>query len=146
MHFVTGGAFNGKRAWVKNHYQQAEWYSAYDNQPLPRKLMGLVSGDILVLEGIELWLKSLALQYKQWECCEIWRQYLETWLAWEMANPERRIVVIGTDITKGIVPIESADRCWRDMVGWAFQDVAAVSAQVDLIWYGLNQTIKQRGQ
>ena len=33
MHFVTGGAYNGKAKWVKNHYtldmDHVQWISAY---------------------------------------------------------------------------------------------------------------------
>jgi adenosyl cobinamide kinase/adenosyl cobinamide phosphate guanylyltransferase len=52
--------------------------------------------------------------------------------------------VIGSDITKGVVPLEKENRIWRDLTGWAYQDTAAKAEKVDIIWYGLNQTMKRR--
>jgi adenosyl cobinamide kinase/adenosyl cobinamide phosphate guanylyltransferase len=37
------------------------------------------------------------------------------------------------------------NRLWRDVTGWAYQDLSAMADKVDVIWYGLNQTIKQTG-
>lgn len=144
MHFVTGGAFNGKRAWVKKTYwvnEQDHWLSAYENEPLPTNFMKIDNG-VIVLEGVELWLKDLTKNYEANKCREIWNRRLENWLTWEKANLNRKLIVIGTDITKGIVPLEAENRRWRDVTGWAFQDIAAKSKKVDVIWYGLNQTIK----
>ncbi|MFF2448140.1 bifunctional adenosylcobinamide kinase/adenosylcobinamide-phosphate guanylyltransferase [Neobacillus sp. NPDC058068] len=144
MHFVTGGAFNGKRAWVKKTYSVNEhdhWLSAYENEPLPTNFMEINDG-VIILEGVELWLKDLTKNYEANKCREFWNRRLEDWLTWEKANLNRKLIVIGTDITKGIVPLEAENRRWRDVTGWAFQDIAAKSNKVDVIWYGLNQTIK----
>ena len=53
-----------------------------------------------------------------------------------------RIIVIGTDITKGIVPIEKENRVWRDLTGRVFQDTASICERVDLIWYGISKRLK----
>ncbi|MDN3015271.1 bifunctional adenosylcobinamide kinase/adenosylcobinamide-phosphate guanylyltransferase [Paenibacillus sp. BSR1-1] len=143
MHFVTGGAFNGKRAWVKKSYLVQDydgWISAYDHRPLPEKLED--DQDLLILEGIEKWLKGLSVEYEAKQCLEIWNSYLDLWTSWEKAKTDRKIVIIGTDITKGIVPMEAENRNWRDITGWAYQDLAKRSEQMDVIWYGLNQKIK----
>lgn len=136
MHFVTGGAFNGKSSWVKAHYQkeQIEWISAYETETIPDRLQT----DLIVLEGIELWIKSLIDDQFR----ESFRKRLHAWKTWEQEIEARQIIIIGTDITKGIVPIDANDREWRDAVGWAFQDVAACADRVDLIWYGLNKRLK----
>jgi adenosyl cobinamide kinase/adenosyl cobinamide phosphate guanylyltransferase len=101
-----------------------------------------IDNGVIVLEGVELWLKDLTKNYEANKCREIWNRRLENWLTWEKANLNRKLIVIGTDITKGIVPLEAENRRWRDVTGWAFQDIAAKSKKVDVIWYGLNQTIK----
>ena len=144
MHFVTGGAFNGKRAWVKKTYTGAYWLSAYENFSIPTELDD-IKGNLLILEGIEMWIRELTEQYDTIQCRDIWNRCIEDWQNWELAKPNRRLVVIGTDITKGIVPVEKENRLWRDVTGWAFQDIAARSSKVDLIWYGINQTIKAGG-
>ncbi|MEH7503656.1 bifunctional adenosylcobinamide kinase/adenosylcobinamide-phosphate guanylyltransferase [Neobacillus drentensis] len=144
MHFIIGGAFNGKRAWVKNTYSEYEnkhWVSAYDNHPLPINLIEF-GQDVVILEGVEIWLKDLTVKFDASKCRDIWDNCLEKWLTWEQAAFHRQLIVIGTDITKGIVPVEVENRLWRDVTGWAYQDIAAKSTKVDVIWYGLNQTIK----
>jgi adenosylcobinamide kinase / adenosylcobinamide-phosphate guanylyltransferase len=145
LHFITGGAFNGKRAWVKKTYGlTGSWISAYQETPLTDDFTH-VNSNLLVLEGIEFWLKEAAINYDSKRCLEIWNHTVNNWLIWEKEKPQRQLVVIGTDITKGIVPIEKENRLWRDVTGWAYQDLAAKADVVDVIWYGLNQTIKQMG-
>jgi adenosyl cobinamide kinase/adenosyl cobinamide phosphate guanylyltransferase len=144
LHFITGGAFNGKSAWVRKTYAINEydgWVSAYKNGKLPIEFND-INKELIVLEGIEIWLKSLTEKYDSNKCREIWNHCLDNWLTWEIGLENRKLVVIGTDITKGIVPYEKENRVWRDVTGWAFQDTALRSEKVDVIWYGLNQTIK----
>ncbi|TDL74418.1 hypothetical protein E2R56_09565 [Rhodococcus qingshengii] len=145
MHFITGGSFNGKRAWVKKTYGLTGiWISAYQDAPMTEDFNHTKS-DLLVLEGIEIWIKELTKTYDSYRSREIWIQIINNWFSWEKAVPQRKLVVIGTDITKGIVPIERENRLWRDVTGWAYQDLSAMADKVDVIWYGLNQTIKQTG-
>jgi adenosylcobinamide kinase/adenosylcobinamide-phosphate guanylyltransferase len=145
LHFITGGSFNGKRAWVKNTYGlTGSWLSAYQDAALTEDF-NYINSDLLVLEGIEIWIKELTKAYDSYRSREIWIQIINNWLSWEKAEPERKLVVIGTDITKGIVPIVRENRLWRDVTGWAYQDLSAMAVKVDVIWYGLNQTIKQTG-
>jgi adenosylcobinamide kinase / adenosylcobinamide-phosphate guanylyltransferase len=145
LHFITGGSFNGKRAWVKKTYGlTGTWLSAYQDKTLPDDFNHITS-DLLVLEGIEIWLKETIKSYNSNKSREIWIDTINQWRTWEEAEPQRKLVVIGTDITKGIVPVEVENRLWRDVTGWAYQDLAAKADKVDVIWYGLNQTIKQTG-
>lgn len=143
MHFITGGAFNGKRAWVNQNFGRGYWLSAYQGTPLPVEIT--IEEDLLFLEGVEIWLKALTDKYDITQCLEIWNSNLENWLLWEAASPNRKLIVIGTDITKGIVPMDGEIRLWRDVTGWAYQILAAKAARVEMIWYGLNQTIKGVG-
>jgi adenosyl cobinamide kinase/adenosyl cobinamide phosphate guanylyltransferase len=145
LHFITGGAFNGKRAWVRENYGiNGAWLSAYQEHHLNADI-NQIETNLLVLEGIEIWLKELTKTYDSYRCREIWNTTINYWLIWEKAESNRKLVVIGTDITKGIVPMEKENRIWRDVTGWAYQDLAATADKVDIIWYGLNQTIKQTG-
>ncbi|MEH7274835.1 bifunctional adenosylcobinamide kinase/adenosylcobinamide-phosphate guanylyltransferase, partial [Neobacillus vireti] len=135
MHFITGGAFNGKREWVKKTYgDTALWISAYQETPLPTDIFQ-IDCDLLVLEGIESWVKDLTKTNDSYRCREIWNQTINQWWMWEQEKPERKLVVIGTDITKGIVPVDREDRVWRDITGWAYQDLAARADKLDIIWY-----------
>ena len=101
-----------------------------------------VESPFVVLEGIELWVKELLKNLDSKGVREYWRMLLQNWLIWENGRPERKVILIGSDITKGIVPVEVSDRVWRDVTGRVFQDTVSASEQVDLIWYGIQQQLK----
>ncbi|WP_217586156.1 bifunctional adenosylcobinamide kinase/adenosylcobinamide-phosphate guanylyltransferase [Lentibacillus saliphilus] len=144
MHVVTGGAYNGKTAWIKNHYMLEsrvhQWISAHDGGSylLEQHISDFI--DLIVLSDVEQWVW-------QWvQRGETDRQYgqdvLQRWLDWEKAEPNRVVIVIGADISKGIVPMEKADRQWRDLTGWFYQDLVEASERFDLIWYGVSKRLK----
>ncbi|MBB6447687.1 bifunctional adenosylcobinamide kinase/adenosylcobinamide-phosphate guanylyltransferase [Bacillus benzoevorans] len=146
MHFVTGGAFNGKSAWVKAYYHmEAEavgnWFSGYRGDALPEDLHS-AAGVIVVLEGIEQWVKELLMEHDPKSAQDMWHAALEKWLQWERGQQGRVVCLIGSDITKGIVPASEEERELRDTAGRVFQDTAAVCERVDLIWYGIGQQLK----
>ena len=144
MHFITGGAFNGKRKWVKKHYDANHrlWLSAYNADALTKSSHETMP-DLVVLEGLEKWI------YTQIDTAltpDIHRQniinQIKHWLAWENADSHRKLVIIGTDISKGIVPTDKRNRMWRDITGWIYQDLVTQADRADVIWYGIEQTIK----
>ncbi|WP_203363902.1 bifunctional adenosylcobinamide kinase/adenosylcobinamide-phosphate guanylyltransferase [Bacillus sp. REN10] len=143
MHFITGGAFNGKKQWVIETYElQAnphQWVSFYQKQQ-PEW-----TENFTVLEGIEGYIKRLVEQTKDaQQARKQWIQDMQNWLEWEKEEPGRKLVLIGSDITKGIVPIEAINRMWRDAVGWCFQEVAKQAEQVTAISYGIPQILKKQ--
>ena len=142
MHFVTGGAYNGKTKWVKQFYglnTEGLWLSSYQNdQPDFRDF----KGDIVVLQGIDAWVGQDVNIMGVESIRKKWKEIMDDWRIWEKEESGRTCVVIGSDLSKGIVPIEKKNRQWRDACGWIFQDVASMSTRVDIIWYGINQRIK----
>ncbi|AIF45264.1 bifunctional adenosylcobinamide kinase/adenosylcobinamide-phosphate guanylyltransferase [Virgibacillus sp. SK37] len=143
MHFVTGGAYNGKRKWVKKHYPTASyWCSAYDGA----KMEPPVEGEdhyVVVVEGVEHWVGALLEEETTLSAVrEKMAKGVQAWLEWEKENDKRKLIIIGTDISKGIVPIEKHDRMWRDGVGWVYQDIAEQAEKMDVIWYGVAQQLK----
>lgn len=139
MHFVTGGAFNGKAEWVRTFYRlhdenSSRWYSAYRGDALPKDLPG---SRLVVLEGIEQWILQTGEAFDR----NAGKEWLAAWLAWEKGG-ERKIVLIGTDISKGIVPMEREIREWRDVTGRFYQDAAKCCDRFDWIWYGVAKRLK----
>jgi len=145
MYFVTGGAFNGKSKWVKAYTQLNEqknyWYSAYNHDLFPEKVDEAFEGYV-VLEGIEQWVRGWLKDVHAEDVRKKWQAVLNQWQNWESHNRERKVIFIGSDITKGIVPIEPDDRVWRDVTGRVFQDTASKCERVELIWYGMNRRLK----
>lgn len=144
MHFVTGGAFNGKSKWVKEHYKLNAaphlWFSAYQGNPVPENRENWL--DFVILEGIEKWVQKWNGQLAIHEIRGKWRILLQSWIQWEKEAEHRKLILIGTDISKGIVPMLAEERNWRDVTGWVYQDIAETAEKVDLIWYGICQKIK----
>ncbi|OEH93515.1 bifunctional adenosylcobinamide kinase/adenosylcobinamide-phosphate guanylyltransferase [Bacillus solimangrovi] len=142
MHFITGGVCQGKRRWVYEHYDldsysNWKWQSAFETD---LKLPNESSVErIHVIEGIEVAFKqSLTLQVE--ECRDRWYHFFNAWCEWE--REDHQLVIIGADISKGIVPIQKSERIWRDLTGWCYQDLVKRSDRFDVIWCGLNQTLK----
>lgn len=142
MHFVTGGAFNGKSKWVREQYQLEDlehtWISAYKGEEIP----DFNSKKIIVLEGIEVWIREVTRSIPADASREKWQSLVREWMKWESKDQERKLVLIGNDISKGIVPIAPEDRLWRDGTGWVYQDLVSVAERVDVIWYGISQKLK----
>lgn len=146
MHLITGGAFNGKKEWVKTTYRLEKkthyWHSFYEMDKTEKW-----AKPIVVLEGIERHVRRLIEKEGDSEAARTkWNKELADWLEWEKEEENRQVILIGTDITKGIVPANAFDRMWRDAAGWCFQDAAGQSCQVVQVWYGMPQIIKNEGE
>lgn len=143
MHFVTGGAFNGKTAWVKTYYdlseQNCRLISGYREDPFPRSLPG--DKPFLVLNGIEQYVYRWLHDTDEKSVRKKWQNILEECSELEKKQ-QLKVIIIGTDITKGIVPTDKKEREWRDAAGRVFQDTATVCRRVDIVWYGQNKTLK----
>ncbi|MGE6258174.1 bifunctional adenosylcobinamide kinase/adenosylcobinamide-phosphate guanylyltransferase [Heyndrickxia sporothermodurans] len=145
MHFITGGYFNGKSKWVKEHYQllyrnDYTWISAYKQDSLD--LLFQTDG-LYIVEGIEIYLKELVEKGLSIELIrEKVRSMIDIGLEWEFENSKRKFIIMGTDISKGVVPIDRKERQWRDITGWVYQDIVSKSEEVDVIWYGITNKLK----
>lgn len=146
MHFVVGGAFNGKAKWVKRHYEHfdLDWRSAY--HPSFRKEWfddAATFENYTVLEGIEQYIKTcLSRHHHADKLRMMFNERLNAWLDWENGAEERTLILIGNDLSKGIVPIDKEDRLWRDVTGWCYQDITSLADRVELIWYGIAKQLK----
>jgi adenosylcobinamide kinase / adenosylcobinamide-phosphate guanylyltransferase len=142
MHFITGGAFHGKAEWVSIHYnisqKDKDWFLLKDTLPHLQDLKGT---NRVVLEGLEYVVHSIVLQKREHVRDEL-RHLLDSWLKWEASDRKNKLILIGADIGKGIVPMEKERRIWRDLNGWFFQDIVKRADRVDIIWYGISQLLK----
>jgi adenosylcobinamide kinase / adenosylcobinamide-phosphate guanylyltransferase len=97
---------------------------------------------IAVFEGLEVWLREWAGSMGSVEIRRKWQLLLREWLEWESQDHQRKIILIGCDISKGIVPMAPEDRSWRDITGWVYQDTVTAAERADVIWYGISQKLK----
>lgn len=144
MHFVTGGSFNGKRKWVLEHYKlhrcDALLISPFTEQDALNKVQSPNDFRLFtIIEGLE----QLIIATMEMDNPRVfWQQLFAQWQRWESQGENRRLILIGSDVSKGIVPIEREHRIGRDLVGFCYQDLVELCSRVDLIWYGINQPLK----
>jgi adenosylcobinamide kinase/adenosylcobinamide-phosphate guanylyltransferase len=144
MHFIVGGAFQGKRKWVKEYYQLNDcqehiWCSSYETEFfLPHHKM---TQSVIVFEGLEMFIRQ-TLHSDIMSCRNEWREAFRLWQHWENEKAERRVIWIGCEIGQGIVPINEEERNWRDVTGWCYQELVKMCNRVDRIWCGLAERMK----
>ena len=127
MHIIIGGAHNGKRDYVRAMLadQEVQWFEGV----LPAHNAGKI-----VIAGIEKWLAETELSE-----ADAIAQVLAA-----VAGSD--VVVILTDIGRGIVPIDAQQRQLRDTCGRLYRQLMAEADEVTRIWYGLAQSLKKRGE
>ncbi|KQL36993.1 bifunctional adenosylcobinamide kinase/adenosylcobinamide-phosphate guanylyltransferase [Psychrobacillus sp. FJAT-21963] len=126
MHVIFGGAFNGKRAYVEQLVEdkEAQWLDATEEFPIVSS-----KAEVVIVFGVENVLEDKL--NKLFEHLEQWDQNFE-------------VIVIATEIGRGIVPMEASMRKLRDDVGRFYQQLFTRAERVTRIWYGISQTIKGR--
>jgi adenosylcobinamide kinase/adenosylcobinamide-phosphate guanylyltransferase len=131
VHVFIGGAHNGKRKYVKkwlanrgeNKFNWVDGINPY-TQALP----------IIVLAGIENWVIETDLSEE-----EIANQIMKI-------GNQQELVLIVTDIGRGIVPVDAEERKRRDVCGRIYQYLMGEAEEVTRIWYGLAQPLKRKGE
>ncbi|KIL49721.1 bifunctional adenosylcobinamide kinase/adenosylcobinamide-phosphate guanylyltransferase [Jeotgalibacillus soli] len=144
MHFVIGGAYNGKRKWVEAELKTAGIAEhAIQIRTLPKENMSPEKQAVIWL-GIENWIEhELAAGKKEQAVLDRWKAEVELLDQWEQNDSERQVFIIGCDQSKGIVPLDRTKRLSRDVAGWCHQYTANQASQVTRIWYGIAERIKK---
>lgn len=126
MRIYIGGAYNGKRVFVRNLLVaegsiDVQWIEG------TRPPIGTMP---IVIAGIERWLEETVLSED-----EALAHVLQ-------ACANREVYFIVTEIGRGIVPIEATRRNLRDVCGRLYQRLFREATEVTRIWYGIPQLIK----
>lgn len=131
MHIVFGGAFNGKREYVKKRLagQDVEWLES----ELPK---GSVVFSIIVVAGIEHRIKTqLGNGISEFQIREEIQQMLAKY-------KDYKLMWVLTDMNRGIVPIDPLERELRDVLGRIYQFLFSEATEITRIWYGIPQNLK----
>lgn len=126
MHIIIGGAFNGKRAYVKQRWD-ASWYEG----TLPETESGTV-----VVAGIEGILQSYLEEDEQ----RVATQFAQKLMALDATCDE--LIVILTDMGRGVVPLDWTSRQLRDTCGRLYQALFKQATTITHIWYGIPEILK----
>ncbi|WP_342559093.1 bifunctional adenosylcobinamide kinase/adenosylcobinamide-phosphate guanylyltransferase [Metasolibacillus sp. FSL K6-0083] len=133
MHVYIGGAYNGKRQYVRQHYKQQHIFEGHLPEPTAFRQQ-----DVVILGRFEEMVKRLA-HLTEDEIVAILMEKLQ------QLDAQATVVCICTDMGRGIVPLEREQRFLRDTCGRLYQAMFAYSEQVTRIWYGIPQIVKEKG-
>lgn len=132
MHVYIGGAYNGKKKYVK------EKYAAYNlhiyEGTLPKNQLFNME-DAVIISNFEN-IVAQSLHKTEEECVREIMAFLEK------LDRQTSLICICTDIGRGIVPLEKEQRKIRDTCGRLYQALFTYSEQVTRIWYGLPEVLK----
>ncbi|TDL32972.1 hypothetical protein E2R51_09940 [Jeotgalibacillus sp. S-D1] len=146
MHFIIGGAYNGKRKWVDELLEQDD---ISDDKIIV--LSGrasekeLASYHVVVWSRTESWIEAGMKGTANKEAIvEHWKNEVTRLLEWEQGEEGRKLLIIGTDQSKGVVPMDKTARAARDVTGWCYQYTALKAERVTRVWYGIAEELKQK--
>ena len=124
MRIITGGAFQGKRAFAEKLYPGVEWTDggrcALDEIRTCRAVYGFH-------EFVKRWIK----QGKSWEE-----------LASLMLEENRDLILICDEIGCGLVPVDAFEREYRESTGRIMNALAEQAERVDRVVCGIGRRIK----
>ncbi|WP_026022961.1 bifunctional adenosylcobinamide kinase/adenosylcobinamide-phosphate guanylyltransferase [Paenisporosarcina sp. TG20] len=132
MQVFVGGAFNGKRAYVRQLVsdRDVQWIECSDVDHLPE-----AKCETIVVAGVEEFVER-HLEKAEDEVIE------EIMLTLNTYRKQSKVIVIVTEIGRGIVPIAAETRELRDRCGRLSQQICKEASEVTRIWYGLTERLK----
>ncbi|MEK5531641.1 MULTISPECIES: bifunctional adenosylcobinamide kinase/adenosylcobinamide-phosphate guanylyltransferase [unclassified Viridibacillus] len=133
MHVFIGGAYNGKRDYVRYWLEeQRKKDVAWLESELP---MTVPEASTIVVSGLE----NVVAEHLDKDEDTLASQLLQQLQA---LDKERELIVIVTEMGRGVVPIDANTRKLRDICGRFYQQLFKISPQITRIWYGIAETIK----
>lgn len=138
MQAIIGGAYNGKRKYVKESLKHIahEHIYAFEGE-IPEQ--HFTKEDYVIIGNFEN-IISNSLHLKEEEIVnEIITKLKEL-------NNATNVICICTDIGRGIVPLSSNDRKLRDTCGRLYQQLFTYCEKVIRVWYGIPEILKEEYQ
>lgn len=150
MLVVLGGAYAGKRAYVRDLGQRQNWISAYEQQQVEGWSHKWEPGCSLVMEGWDQWIFNELNDQMHAATIDpiVYRSKYKHLLANLFAEEQRRmddqVILIILEAGKGVVPLSLEERACRDVLGWFAQDAVSVAQEVIYVWHGLHRVMKEK--
>lgn len=154
MHLVIGGAYQGKKEYVKKKYSIEEsdiWQGGYP----------VAEGDWRCIDGLHKIIKQMLHQYEADCICEVKAdekvpkgsvvnsaQQIENYVNQisdylrTLTERSPDLIFICDEVGNGIVPMEKAERNYRECVGRALCALAGEADRVERVCCGIPQLIK----
>ena len=124
MRIITGGAFQGKRAFAEKLYPGVEW----------------TDGGSCALDEI----RTCRAVYGFHEFVKRWLKHGKSWeeLASLMLEENRDLILICDEIGCGLVPVDAFEREYRESTGRVMNALAEQAERVDRVVCGIGRRIK----
>ena len=125
MKMIIGGAYQGQLAWAQAHFPEIadeDWIDGKDCKET----------DIFTCKAI----------YGFHEYIRNVKEEQRAVLADKLIYQNPGIVLVSDEIGYGLVPIDAADRCYREQVGRICTELAAISDEVVRVVMGIGTKIK----
>lgn len=122
MELMIGGAYQGKRAYAKETF-------------------GLSDGDIFTCGGASLDTDCRCIEHLERYTLACVRAGIDPCAATDMDALEDKILLCD-DISCGVVPIDPAQRAWREQTGRLLTRLSGRAVRVTRVFCGLPLTIK----
>ncbi|WP_404474306.1 bifunctional adenosylcobinamide kinase/adenosylcobinamide-phosphate guanylyltransferase [Vreelandella venusta] len=141
MQLFIGGACAGKRDAVTARFPAAYWWPLDSAQPLSDCQQALEPKRPLVITGVLEWLGAALNNTGHDALRQQWQGDIAT-LCQRADALSAPLIIITTEVGRGIVPMQPEQRRLRDLNGWFNQDAAAQAEQVWNVRHGLVMAIK----
>ncbi|MEA2119234.1 bifunctional adenosylcobinamide kinase/adenosylcobinamide-phosphate guanylyltransferase [Halovibrio sp. HP20-50] len=131
MQLFIGGACAGKRDAVTARFPSALWHRLAPGQRLDALQQMLVADTPLVITGVFEWLEAALADAENDALRQQWQGDMPP-LYQRAEALKAPLIIIATEVGRGIVPMQPERRRLRDLNGWFSQDAAA---RADQVWY-----------
>ncbi|MGO1773257.1 MAG: bifunctional adenosylcobinamide kinase/adenosylcobinamide-phosphate guanylyltransferase [Halomonas sp.] len=141
MQLFIGGACAGKRDAVAARFPGAVWHRLAPEQRLHECLQTLVADTPLVITGVLEWLEAALASTQNDLLRQQWQDDMAR-LCLHSDQLNAPLMIIATEVGRGVVPMQPEQRRLRDLNGWFSQDA---TTQADQVWYvrhGLVMAVK----
>ncbi len=141
MQLFIGGACAGKRDAVAARFPAANGWRLDTAKPFSDSQQALVADTPLVITGVLEWLGA-ALERDDTDALrQQWQSDMAA-LCQRAEELEAPLIIIASEVGRGIVPMQPEERRLRDLNGWFTQDATAQAEQVWYVRHGLVMALK----
>lgn len=141
MQLFIGGACAGKRDAVADRFPDAVWHRLIPSLRLAECQQALVADTPLVITGVFKWLEAALASAENDSQRQQWRGDLVQ-LCQRADQINAPLIIIATEVGRGIVPMQPEQRRLRDLNGWFAQDATSQAEQVWYVRHGLVMGMK----
>ena len=141
MQLFIGGACAGKRDAVAARFSTAKWWRLDTDKPFIDSKQALVADTPLVITGVLEWLQAILETADNDALRQLWQNNMAA-LCQRADELNAPLIIIASEVGRGIVPMQPEQRRLRDLTGWFTQDASAQAVEVWYVRHGLVMAVK----